>query len=188
MTTYKSYIEYDWRDGSYRFVEIPEWENGIPFDVHHGLCVWFGLAHREYDKDEIVQAFKEGFGERLEETRKKFDVVWNGHNHVAQWEGEEDSQEVWEEHMALDDEILSWSEKFGFEIWDASDYFYGGLTFEQIVRELKITAATTDDELNDIVTYALDEAFAQGIKLEKMHEFVEHIRAQLIEEKEEEAD
>ena len=183
MTTFKKFIEYDWRDGTYRFVEIPEYENGIPFDVYHGLCAWFGLEYRSYDSDELVEEFKAEFGERLEEKRKGFDVRWDGHNHVAQWEGEGTEEELHESEM-LDEEIREWSEKFGCEIWDASDYYHGGLTFEQIVKELNITAETTDDELTEIANNALDEALANGIKLEKMHEFAEHLRTRLIEDAE----
>jgi hypothetical protein len=105
MTTYKKFIEFDWRDGTYRFVEIPDYENGIPFDVYHGLCEWFGLEYREYDANEIVEAFKEEFGERLEEKRKKFDVMWDGHNHVAQWEEVGSPEDAFEEEAQLDYDV-----------------------------------------------------------------------------------
>jgi hypothetical protein len=184
--SYKCEIHYDWRDGAVEFCEVPDYENGVPADAYHGLVKIFPLACRGYDADIIVDEFKAEFGDELDMIREGFTVEWDGHNHVGRWEEGDRGRDRDTDIQMLGDRIRDWSERQGDEIWDASDYFHGGLTFEEIVHELKITTATTDDELDDIVTDALDHALAQGYKLEGMHKFAEHIRTQLLEDKDKE--
>jgi hypothetical protein len=170
----KNTITYDWRDGSIEHNEIADSETGTPMWLYHGLGISFRVPEREYDSKEIVEEFRAEFGERLDELRGDFSVEWDGHNHVGHWAGDE------EKHCEDMDDIThlieEWEPECGLEIWDASDYYHGGLTTEQILCELKITAATTDEQLAKIAQDAQDAALVEGRHLSRLSEFVEHMR------------
>jgi ribosomal protein L37AE/L43A len=179
----KNEITYDLRDGTYEYREVADCENGTPAWLYHHLGLCFSLPERQYDAEEIVEEFRAEFGEQLEALRAGFEVVWDGHNHVGNWPGDTDEEAVAprEAEYDLRREVEEWEPRAGIEIWDASDYYHGGLTTDQIIRELKITADTTDWQLNKIEETAQAEARVDGRHLSKLSEFVKSLRAQMIE-------
>lgn len=180
----KIYITYDWRDGSIEFSEVADSENGTPMWLYHGLGVRFCLPERQYDAEEIVEEFREKFGEQLDALREGFAEVWDGHNHVGRWAG--NAEKRYEALYGIIHLVEEWDPQNGLEIWDASDYYHGGLTTEQIIRELKITATTTDEQLVEITKDAQDAALVEGRKLSRLSEFVEHMRTVAIEMRDDE--
>lgn len=178
----RSTITYDWRDGSIEHREVEDHENGTPFWLYHGLGIEFRVPERDYDSESLVEEFRAEFGEELDALREGFDEVWDGHNRVGSWP--EQSVEERESHdeqiQALSYAVEQWEPRCGLEVWDASDYYHGALTFAQIVVELKITAVTTDAELDAIADDAQDAAVVEGRCLRGMRAFVEHIRNQVV--------
>ena len=75
--------------------------------------------------------------------------------------------------------MLNQGEHAILKLTGESDYYLGGLTFEQIVSTLKITATTTDEQLDEIADTEQDRAYVEGRKIAKVREFVEHIREQV---------
>jgi hypothetical protein len=183
----KNTITYDWRDGSIEHREIADFENGTPFWLYHGLGIEFRGPEREYDSEKLVEAFRAEFGDDLDALREGFAEVWDGHNHVGQWP--EQSDEEREAHeigmLALRDAVQQWEPGTGSEIWDASDYYHGALTFAQIVDAIGMTRNTTDDEIVEIVETEEQKAAVAGCTLRGLSKFVEGIRDRLREEGEE---
>jgi hypothetical protein len=173
-------ITYDWRDGSMEFAEVADSENGTPAWLYHGLGICFRLPEREYDADKIVEEFRAEFGERLDALREGFEVVWDGHNHVGRWPVEDDDSDAQERRcdaeFGLRCDVERWEPCCGLEIWEASDYYHGGFTTDQILCELGITAVTTDEQLDTIAEDAQAAASVDGRKLSGLHAFVEAMR------------
>jgi hypothetical protein len=174
----KCIITYDWRDGSIEFSEVADCENGTPAWLYDGLGIAFRLPERQYDEEEIVEEFRGSFGEQLDALRVGFEIVFDGHNHVGRWPNETEAEG--ETRMNVNYEIQrfveEWEPRAGIEIWDASDYYHSGLTTEQILRELKITPTTTDEQLDEITSDAQDAARVDGRHLSRLSEFIEHMR------------
>jgi hypothetical protein len=175
----KCEITYDWRDGAVEFREVADHENGTPAWLYHGLGICFRLPEREYDAEEIVEEFRAEFGERLDALREGFEVVWDGHNHVGRFTEDDDSgaqESRVEDEYILHRDVEEWEPRCGVEVWNASDYYHGGLTTDQILRELGITAATTDEQLDTIAEDAQAAASVDRRKLSGLRAFVEAMR------------
>jgi len=153
--SWKHFVDYDLRDGDLSFGTQPDFENGHPFDIHHGLVVRFALPQRRlYDSDEILEWFREEFGGDLESIRGGWTVGWDGSNTIGEYSSEEAEEhasdvlfsiELRIEDAARNDYLPS------KEIWDAADYWLTAFTYEGAADDMGITENTTDAELEEIV-------------------------------------
>ena len=190
---YTNYIEFDKRDGSLCLAERPSGET--PFDVFHGLVEQFVLpGSMEYDDEEIVAWFRERYEDELKEIMESGEEAWNGSNWVwrssADWNDSNHSP-----IMKIEDDINDLSRNGqipGKEIWDATDWWLGGMSIEQAAAEIGITAKTTNDELDcladkaqQIVEMEGSTPEGQSIVIEGMATFCERLREHMIEQADE---
>ena len=105
--------------------------------------------------------------------------VWNGNNNVAYFN--EDATEAIEEIEKLC--CTDWDESDCVIAWDAIDWASCGGTSSNssVAKDLKITASSTDEEIDSIVNQLESQAFDEGIHvLEQTKEYVLSIREELI--------
>lgn len=186
-TQFKAFVDYDLRDGEWSYEEQPEWETGIPFDVHHGLILRFALpTGREYDETATLAWFREEFGAAVEALRDGGDAEFDGHNWVWRYKSAERAQEAADERWVVTEKLTS--ETFylpGREVWDAADWYLGGLSYDEVADELDITAESTDDDLERAEKMARENAvdeYGTPIVLRELGGFLEQVRRVLIDD------
>jgi hypothetical protein len=171
MDPWKKYITYDWRNGEICYEEQPSYETGTPAWLYHGLGVSFRLPERAYDETEIVEAFRAAFGPRLDALRETYSTEWDGHNRVGRHGG--DPERYHDEIYGISERVEEWAGHQGVEVWDASDWYCGGLTTSQILDELDAAHRTETEIYNTI----LEQAEAEGVRLHDVEQFARWVKA-----------
>jgi hypothetical protein len=148
--------------------------SGVPSHVYHGRTLRWSIPCLTADAanallDEVIPIAKR--------IVAGYSCEWDGNNHVGAYD---DDAEAAREEMAslLDGREFSEGEKI--EVWDACDWYgaIGGHDAQR--RQIGITAATTDEELDAIETR--EDAAAEARIIEGLRAHLDMLRDEAREE------
>lgn len=146
------FVELDCEHGTLTCSTNPEIGNAVPVKVWHGHTRRWGIpALKAHIANDLLEAIRP-FAERVCEG---YESVWDGHNHVAEFT--EDAEEAMGEIQDLCDQ----NQEDGNNtilVWEAAEWFALSGGDYAIARELKITAATTDEDLERIAAKEKEDA------------------------------
>lgn len=160
------FVELDCRDGRLSAEADPEIGNASPVDVHHG--------HRQRWTIPTLRA-KAANGLLVEIVPLAERVCcgyrseWNGSNHVARFT--DDATMAIEQIASLCDAA---DHGGALVVWTAADWFAVDGNLESQAKQLGITAATTDEELDAIAKRVLSAAKSDDV--DEIDGLDEHLR------------
>jgi hypothetical protein len=162
------HVELDAEHGKLSASYNPEIGTAVPMRVWHGHVVrWLIPAL----KAEPANALLDEIAPLAKRVCDGYESRWDGHNHVARFDA--DARSACEEIERLC-EAAGDDDEEQIRVWDAADWFepFGG-DVEQ-AHELGITAATTDEQLDEI--QEREETTASENGCDEIEGAFEHLR------------
>ena len=149
MTTWIKGIAMDYEDGI-SSLRIDKWldNDGTPFCVYHRRALRIGLADADAVPDDaaLLEWARDELGEHLTALCDGYNEHCDGNNYVGTW-----TDDVYEQHHEAIDEIICEAQRLGTmptqEVWEASDYYMGGLPFDALVELLGVGPQSTEEEV-----------------------------------------
>ena len=166
-----AYVSLDCETGRLTAETNGEIGNAVPMRVRHGHVKRWSIAALKAD---AANALLEQIRPIAERVCEGYERVWDGNNHVAEFSADAET--------AIS-EIASLCERADekLQVWDAADWLDGLGSRDTQRRELEITAATTDDQLNPIETRLISEARRDGIdEIEGLAKYLRRLRDEAI--------
>jgi len=165
------YIELDCATGRFSASYNADVGNGHPMEVHNGIKQRWAISALKAD---AANALLQDMAEKAQIICDGFCIVWDGHNHVADF-----TQEAQDAIDFIQDEIYSevQDENAQIQVWDAADWFasIGGEALQ--CKDLGITATMADNELKALGISLLESARSDGVDdIEGLSEHLEQLR------------
>ena len=151
------YVALDARTGRLYAAHNPEVGNAVPMAVHHGHVQRWTIPALVADAANLLL---DDVAPHAALVVAGYSSAWDGQNNVARFTPE--AREAIEEIDSLC-EAMREAEGVEIVVWDAADYFAAVGSHDTQRAELGIGAATTDENLDAIVTREAERAAADGI-------------------------
>lgn len=153
----KCHVELDPEERTLRASYGPEIGNGVPCTVYHRLTLrWTIACLKGPDATDLMRDLTT----HAAVICKGFERVWDGHNHVGQYDSEAEDEITIVAALCeqTSDDPLS-----QVQIWDASDYF-GGMGGPAVqCKELAISGTETDEQIAELATSQEQSAASDGV-------------------------
>lgn len=150
------YVELDCEAETLSAEANPEIGNAIPFSVYHGRTLRWSIPALRADAANALLAEIAPLAERV---CAGYECEWDGNNHVGRLDDDATAAREEIERLCSQDR----DEHETVSVWDAAEWFgpLGSRSTQAV--ELGITAATTDDELAEIVRRERDNADGEHV-------------------------
>jgi hypothetical protein len=181
MKNWRTYIDVELATGEITTGELPEWENGVPARVWHGLIKRFHLPADKKVDDTITDWFAKTFEKEIATLRDGFNSRHDGSNWVGAYENEEQKNEAGMAEYKIEDDLTNQGITDlipGVTVWYAREWFSDG------VSVLGITGKTTDAELKKIIETEKENADYENVHVPDLEEWLTDERDELIEDDE----